>query len=113
MTESAASLFKIRHAWKAGGASSSETEYFESRVGLEVRLLRLLVDMESRPANHERRGGFMPWLPWRYWAKRAEVDVDSTRYVTRILNVEELVDMKWVPLEYEVTPPRLVLRPAP
>lgn len=97
-------LYRVHYAWKSGGASSSEIEYYESEDRLKYDLLNHHLDIL---ANHDSRN----WLSYvlaSAWRKHRGVD-DSSRRTTRILKVERVVNDEWVPVEYTFVEPDVVL----
>lgn len=97
-------LYRIHYAWKSGGASSSEIDYYESEDKFKVDLLRHHLDIQYENAKRDWPRLMLASL----WHKRLG-DKDSSRTTTRLIKVEKVVNDEWVPVEYHFIEPAVSL----
>ena len=99
----AVEMYRMGTGIKSGAASWGTSKHFESQVALEDALILALVQVERENARGPIRRLF------DFWAGRLG-ESNPHKRVTRIHHVQKLVDGEWVPVEYEFTPPALIIK---
>lgn len=99
----AVEMYRMGTGLRSGATSWGSSKHFESRGALEDALILALVQVER-----EKTRGPISRL-FDFWAGRLG-ESDPHKRVIRIHHVQKLVDGEWVPVEYEFTPPALIIK---
>ena len=86
-------LYRVHYAWRNGGVSSSEIDYYETEDKLKVDLLNHYLDMQYHSKN------WLTMMLANAWRRARKIDDWDRRTTTRIIKVEKIENDEWVPVE--------------
>lgn len=98
-------LYRIHYAWKNGGVSSSEIDYYESPDRFKYDLLSHHLDMVYENTKRD----WLRMMLANKWRKVRGKEEYGGRITTRLIKVEKVVDNEWVPVNYSFIEPEVVL----
>lgn len=101
-------MFRIHYGWRSGAASSANTQHFESRRSLALRLLDLQSEVVAYPASGVWN---MTTRIERMFRKRRNESgtPPGFRSASEIYLVQKLVDGEWADITFEFIPAKLIL----
>jgi hypothetical protein len=101
-----ATVWRIHAVMGGSNSSGGNRTYYEDYDRFERALYDLALEAE---ANSEHRRDLARWMRVRGWWKRDHDEDEPRWFCKRIVGVDQLVSDEWVPLEWHIEPPRLVL----